>query len=432
MSPFEQLYFSDENSLNDIDFDTFYETDIPSSLLEAPSVSALLLKRRTAIGMLVVMPAAQGNSARRRQVYFQLWKHADKFPNLHILCLSDPVMKLPGDRFMSYGIHSDFDSIPLFAEVVNTVALQFDVANESICFYGISQGGFLAMQTACLVEGSSAFVQVAPLSVLDSAQNAQLEAIKAEALNGISWHDFNSQYPERVSVLERIKKTNIQPRIHILTNRRDFTHQLALEFFSSVAAISDSLNFIGEISFTCHPSILGHSSVTIDELSVRIKDFMNGFSSAGIGNKSPLLGAKSIVSVHPPSDDIKRRLKDVTSENPLTLNDTLQWVSLPEDASNFEIILHVSGSPHESKQGILLSFSLHGATHSDKEEINLHYSDNSRIRWFRYVPTELFFSTQRIKVSLPPHCTIDAVGLRKWAFSDSKIYVDSVDFDLIS
>ncbi|WJZ18446.1 glycosyltransferase 61 family protein [Corynebacterium guangdongense] len=355
-----------------------------------------------------------------------MWQHAELFPDMHMLCLSDPSLKTRGTRFATYGLHEKFDSVDAFRQVALDAAGRLNIRAENIVFYGISQGGFLAAQVATTVVGSSALAQIAPLRATDSAQTTQLEAIRTEAFSGLTWEEIRKQFPERVELIERIRLWSHAPRLELITNRKDFTFPLAGAFARSLSEIAETLDHIGELRIVAHPVVLGHTSIPVRELATRIRNLSQQPAPLGHGIKGRGHGSKTLASAHPDEKNGTINLSDISAESPLILGSNLKWVGLPFPTDSCRLTISLAGAPEASKRGALVSFSIKGALVSDFDDINLSYSKNGSIRWFRYLVLDEGRTTVKVDLKLPPHCKVDAVGFRSWEFGEDTLILEKI------
>lgn len=415
-----------------LNHDNLHECHFSHENPNSPITSALVLKRLVASNLLVVLPAAQGNASRIRSEYYQLWQHESFFPNFHLLCLSDPILKMGTGAFATYGCHEDVDAVANMAEVVKLVADSVGIEDKNILFYGFSQGGYLAAQVATFFPESAAFLQVSPLKVLDSAQKEQLEIMRTKAFGDSPWSRVCACFPERMELVERFKKMDVIPNLCLLTNAKDFTYQLALTFLDELSEIREKISYSGETSIILHPSARGHMAIPVAELAARLSHYASSSKTFGIGPKSKAIGEQILPGVDLSRIQLGNLATVSSSEQDIVVGESMSWFSVNPVEGNFSLRVNFDNVPRAEKDAVLASFSLRGAKNKIRDQISLSYSSNRSIRWFQYLSLDEGSNCLDIPVRLPKGCSVDAIGFRTWRLAEEVLHLTRLEVQVRS
>lgn len=267
-------------STHHLDFETkgIFEVEIETEFLKAPSVNCLV-KAATSeevAGTLILFAAGRMRNKPILPTRYEYWGHASKLPaNYHLIFVSDPALKIAGNRDLTYGVRQDFDGIKIIAEALNRLLGLLQADNKLLNFFGFSQGGFFALQVASYFEQSKVLAHCpATKSVSDIFPTSKL--ILEEAFDSkMSIEEFAFKFPERYSVWERFKQNQPIPEIYIHTNRQDQGRGMRTELAEQIIkARSEEFDEVGKLELKTSSLYLGHRPYPIEIWEKLMKEFL--------------------------------------------------------------------------------------------------------------------------------------------------------------
>ncbi len=229
--------------------------------------------------LIVAFPSALAKNESGEPIYHR-WSWGEKF-DTNFVSLSDPSFKkvgLLGGWFIDDG---DRDIIQEYSVLIKKIANELGIDNENIVFYGSSMGGFGALMTATYFEGSLCVAEVPQLDLRNYPWKSAIAAIESKCLNGTSLEGFYKSYPERVSVIERMKKNSNFPNCEIISNFEDeenselLTLQKAYKSYKTDNVFTGSIGLLTLSRFSGHKPLPTLFAVKILKFILRKQEIIN-------------------------------------------------------------------------------------------------------------------------------------------------------------
>lgn len=201
--------------------------------LRSMPIQYQITDRPTADSLIVMMPSAVSAARQTKKIpTFSRFTWADSWPESEVLALSDPALPLREGIGGAWFVHPRVDVIKLLSSFIADIAAQRNIPLERICLYGSSLGGFGAIAAASLLPGSTAVAEV-PQTDVRMWRDDAVAVIEKEIIGG-SIEDLYQKYPERITLIDRIRNSGHVPAVRLITNMGEsqLSHQRA--FFEAV------------------------------------------------------------------------------------------------------------------------------------------------------------------------------------------------------
>ena len=206
--------------------------------------------------LIVAFPSALAKNESGEPIYHR-WSWGEKF-DANFVSLSDPSFRkvgLLGGWFIDDG---NRDIIQEYSVLIKSIANDLGIANKNIVFYGSSMGGFGALMTASYFEGSLCVAEVPQIDLRNYPWKSAIAAIERKCLDGTNLEDFYKSYPERVSVIERMKKNSNFPNCEIISNFEDEENNELLTLQKAYKSYKTDNVFTGSIGLLTLSKFSGH------------------------------------------------------------------------------------------------------------------------------------------------------------------------------
>ena len=188
--------------------------------LRSMPIQYQITDRPAADSLIVMMPtaASAARQAKKRPTFSRFtWTHL--WPGSEILALADPALPLKEGVNGAWFVHPRVDVIKIVSHFISDMAAKRNIPLERVCLYGSSVGGFGAIAVASLLAGSTAVAEV-PETDVRTWRDDSVAAIEREII-GDSIEDLYQKYPERITLIDRIRRSGHVPAVRLITNSGD-------------------------------------------------------------------------------------------------------------------------------------------------------------------------------------------------------------------
>lgn len=238
-----------------VQFDVQYQIrDIIDDKLQIDSFVHL---REKANRLICLLPSAQPSSAPQQNPIFHRWSWYKHFPDCHVMVLSDPGLYLSSDIRAAWFMGSQVDIVEALASHVARISERLGIAQRDVVFYGSSMGGFGALMVAAELADSTAVAEVPQLDMRLYPVPGAIRDLEDKVI-GCSLEVYYADYPHRVSVADRFKRTRTVPRFRIVTNRADPGFSEQMEFVSNLGVLSNGAKSISDHEVLILADEVGH------------------------------------------------------------------------------------------------------------------------------------------------------------------------------
>ncbi|MDU0479758.1 hypothetical protein QVA66_10985 [Staphylococcus chromogenes] len=388
------------------------ETGVPGS----PTVHALVSRAEEPDGLLVMFTSGRPADREPRATNYDYWKHHARFRGMDVIYISDPALKTPGDRRLTYALHNTFDGIQSITECLKLLVPALGHSEEGITFYGYSQGGFIALQVASQFPLSKAYAHVPVLDVVNGHFGAR--EIMEQAM-GENPDEFLQKYPERNSVWQRFKSADQIPQFTITTDRSDVGCDPAFELVQNCISHGDEFSSIGAIDIQVNPEPVGHNPLPMDVTVEKILKICNQEPKYDMGRKSARSSSLILRGAQPDFAEMAH-INDLAIEHPHEIDENMAWFQLERPVSKIDMTFKFENAEYDGPQALILAYGVEGLRQSDYDKMPLALSRISTIKFFHYIPAKKGDFEYRTVKDLPAGVTITSIGVQTWAY-ESKV-----------
>lgn len=180
------------------------------------------IQRESPQRLIVLMPAAQPapRDPAEKPRFFR-WSWESSWPTDMVVSFADPALQASTELGGAWYIHAEYDFIQEIADIVAKIAEEHSIVSEDIIFYGSSLGGFGAISAAACIKGAKAVAEVPQIDFRNWIPGPK--AMVEKYLTKEPLESFYEKFPERISVIDRIKVNEIFPHTKILTNPTEYS-----------------------------------------------------------------------------------------------------------------------------------------------------------------------------------------------------------------
>lgn len=154
--------------------------------------------------------------------YFSRWSWYKYFEE-SVIITADPMIFRDSDVKLGWMIgERDQWYIETLSAIIKKLAINQNVINDNMLFFGSSAGGFISICLATLLKNSKVLVNNSQLSVLDYSTrllNKALDTV-APTFEGLTNEEIISQYEYRINVSKLFERENYAPRITYYVNAK--------------------------------------------------------------------------------------------------------------------------------------------------------------------------------------------------------------------
>lgn len=213
----------------------------------------ILLAIELEYGVSILRTAAYGGNREDRAMrIFSRFSWFPEFPHDQVLGFVDPAMQHDQRLNGAWFIDPREDIISGIASLVSHEARSKEIPSEKVVFYGSSLGGLGAIAAATLVPGSTAIAEVPQIDFGDWLPSA-IQAVE-DYIIGMPLAEYREQHPEQLSVIERIIRQEVFPKVRIITNPDDICYAQQRAFFEWAR----TLEGMGDVDIELIESSLTH------------------------------------------------------------------------------------------------------------------------------------------------------------------------------
>lgn len=234
------------------------ESMLPGGLAAHANIAV----RAQAERIVVFLPGAQDAKSQRRIPFFHRWTWQSDLPDVHVIALGDPVIALNETILGGWFMHPEIDVVAELAAIVGRIADSLGVAPENVTFHGSSLGGFGALGMAAHLPGARAISEIPQIDVALWREPAAL--LLLEELVGAPLAEFRKVHPERVDVLDRLRFARVIPPFTLVTNLRDRSYGLHLQFMKDLSTLAPDCDVLGEQELLVTELASGHKPLPKD------------------------------------------------------------------------------------------------------------------------------------------------------------------------
>lgn len=191
-----------------------------------PFVYQCLLLRKPGDRLFVILGGAVPDRSVAMLPRFSRFSWAADFPG-SVLCVADPSL-LQGERIRLgwYFGNIEADATSGLCDVVEAIAAAIGLTRDRIVAYGLSGGGFAAMQLAARIgQGATAIAINPQTDVLRYAQEGSVAEFLAVCTHGLDGATARARFPQRLLLAQAWRTPpSGSARCLLVQNRRDHHH----------------------------------------------------------------------------------------------------------------------------------------------------------------------------------------------------------------
>lgn len=190
-----------------------------------------------------------------------------------VIYFNDPTLYVDERIKLGWGVgnHDEY-YLEDVAELIKKLCKKHSILNRNILFYGSSGGGFMSIQLATMIQGSTVLVNNAQLIVNKFPRNYYKRTLRL-CFNGMSEDAILEKYGYRFNVVEMFKKENYIPNLIYLINiaSEEDLHTQCIPFVERLKEITYSNKTVEILTYSEKND--GHGPLNKDKSIKYIKKF---------------------------------------------------------------------------------------------------------------------------------------------------------------